>query len=609
MGGVLASPTLQYVWSVLLIVFPLVVLWWQENQRYTENRGQLYPLANALALIYLPLLFGFLALPPAREKSKDGVSWLQQYGLMVPIASVLLVGGLWAYAASVLFKYSTDALPFYPYSPFKADMLPFIESCLRAFWRDFEYPYQQYQIATWYTPSVYLPALLLSHTPPFFLRLDLRIFQLIYVALMILLLFWQALSVALERKHPAAWLSFLTPVGFVFIPWGLYPFFDFIQIMHIAFAWLVAVAFVLALRSRTFLIAGLLFGLCGMTRPWFVFLLPPVTIYCVRTWGSGRSSWIRFWGGAFFVGCVLGLPFFLYDPQTFYFHILKSYEEYIPTRLAVNPETGLGFGFSEVFRQLGLDSIRMLVCLGLLGGWLALACWRVRTQRDVIHFGAAGMMILGLFAVIPFFYVFFLPLILLMCVGGPKWIEPERPLSERLPSIPLGRGLWMFIVVFSLCFSLAFPALHMKHRQERFNGSIDGVDGLPLVDSILIERGNGPLTWRTNYGATPRRLDASEFIAAFFVDSIDGCCVRIDMEQSSDNPVPIQVVLNGEVLEPSLEIPPGVGKQELFYGVPEMTLSRSANRIEIYVGSREALWAPDDVMAAGVSFWQIQAVP
>lgn len=386
--------------------------WWlldhQQHLHRSDDREALWPL-YAIVTGGLFGLFAFLLAFKDRVADLSGFhlrrSWRLAAGalLLLP-AAFLLQRELRAFARTVWFR---------PMSPAEGDMLPLMLSTLGDFWRDGVYPYRVHEVATWDLALTFTPGLWLPYSVPYLAGLDIRWAGVAAMAAAGLACFiWTGWTV-LRNGNPGNWLSAL-PV--LWLPFGmlwLEYYDDFLGASHLAVYWAVAILAAMALRLRLHGTAGLLLGWCLLARVYLLFAVPFLLIHACRLWRKDRRGAQRLAAGFLVPGVLVGLPFLLWDPAGFTRGLLSGYGEQLSWHIAETPFFAHGIGWTGLLQQVGLDGWRMPLALCLQVPLWIDAWHRLRDERDVLLYSAIAMAVFLSFSIVPWFYVYTLPLVFL----------------------------------------------------------------------------------------------------------------------------------------------------------------------------------------------------
>lgn len=250
--------------------------------------------------------------------------------------STFLVGGL------ALVSYLVWRLP---HDVAGGDMLQIIDFAARDFLAG-NNPFRPYltvsgkEVLFGYWPGIWLP-----YVPVVALGLDMRVLNVVLMALLILL-FWRASG---GGERGARILSV------VLLPVLLSsPFLQMVLSGHLWMYWLLAATTLLLIVRGRYTLAAIVFGLCLASRPTALFLVGPIVAY-VWTRASARTA---------ITGGVLALGVFFLLNAPFYFIYKES---------LVRASFGVLAGIGHVLTHFSLEGLLQAVGFGSMGKPLQIA--------------------------------------------------------------------------------------------------------------------------------------------------------------------------------------------------------------------------------------------
>lgn len=406
----------------------LLFLSWQELTRRSGSPENLHLWPSFLTMLVLAVLVGERLATRRRLGASGELPDFRIHRWMIPAVAVL----------TLLLIPMFRMVWFTSQNPGSADMLPLIQSVLRDFWRDGNYPYHIHEVSHWTLPLTFPPGLWVPYSLPYWFGLDLRAWNVAAALAMTFVwagfLWWRAKSI----HHLADCIPLLPLLLFPFalLHFGYWRTFQ--EQSHLTGYWFILFAASVAWLRRSNAAVGVLFAWAIVSRPHLVFLLPLFAVWAWREWRLDRVGVLRFGSAMAITGCGLALPFLLADPGAFFAGMFGGYEEQLSHHVVHNPSLIHGFGLSGMLLEFGLFSFRgPLSLLGVVGIFL-LAVPRMRCREDVLAWGALMILWFLCLAIVPWFYVFASPVIML-CVayaapfritrhgtGAWPWASPER---------------------------------------------------------------------------------------------------------------------------------------------------------------------------------------
>ena len=395
------APVLLGVCWLLVAAGPWLLLDHQQHLHRTDEREALWPLYTLLTGVFWGLLVGLLCWKDRGEGAVTSVRW--ERGRWVLAGAVGLAGLLFvqhevrAFARTVWFS---------PISPVEGDMLPLIQSALRDFWRDGVYPYRLHEVAAWELPLTFTPGLWLPYSLPWLAGVGIRFVGAAAAAAAGLACIgwaaWRIAEAGSAREVVAAVPVLFLPAAMLSLEY----FDDFLSASHLVVYWAVAVFAAMAVRLRLHATSGLLLGWLVIARVYMVLLFPFVGLYAWRLWREDRRAAVRLLVCFAAPGVLLAVPFFLWDPAWYTRGFLAGYGEQLSWHIEQTPYFVHGLGWTGLLGKL--DAAGAGTGLGLV---LQVPLWvhawrRLRTERDLLLYGAAGLVVFLSFSMVPWFYIY-----------------------------------------------------------------------------------------------------------------------------------------------------------------------------------------------------------
>ncbi len=594
-----SSPWAELLLYLIAAFVPWLLLEMQEQWRWSGHESRLWPLFTLSCFPVLAALLLLVLRPgrPAREPAPIE-------GLVLPgrEPARLVLWGIAAFAVAALLVpivagYFRD-LFFRPMCSVQSDQMPFIEMALRDFWRDSRFPYHKYEIAHWYQASVYPPFMLLQFTLPWWFGVDPRIYQAACLATLSACLFLHAGVCAAASSSRHARIGLIVPVLIPFALFFLPKFRDVLFVVQTGGVWMMCAMLALAIRTRSWLIAGVLLALCIVSRAWFLFAVPPLLVYTVANRDRMRWGIARFWGALTVTGLLIGLPFLLFDFEVFIHNTVKSYSLYQPIKIAENPEIVQGFGFTGLLHKLRIADVAMTAALFLQASLFIIAALRVRTERDVVRAMALNLMAFGAFAMIPYYYIF-VPSLVLLAFAGPAATMNERIALEGLPR-HFVRWLRTGIFVFFVTLLFVLIGAGMFARPTILKGTNAPLAGLVKLCHGFERSGWQQATTDDGHAVVDRHaylVFNADFprLSTLYVESSTGGVTE---------PIPVEFVLNGEPVG-TYSLSPE--RKYTRISIPRKNLKYGGNELALHIGSRYGEPAFEDFSMLGLRFHDVRA--
>lgn len=420
---------------IIASLLPWAALSFQEAARYSPLETLVWPWGAVAAAIQAAALIAILSMrgggaanPGALAETNSSEDFSSPHSRPFILRIAIMLACVLGVISALIFRvhHYLRLLWQEPINPTQGDMLPLIQKALRTFFLNHQNPYGMHEIAHWELPLTFWPGLWLPYALPWNFECDIRLWTLAALLLAGLMLMTAWADAALRVRARNVWLALalmaLAALGPVMLP----GFREFVPQLHVAGFWLVLAAWGLAVLYRLPLLAGALFGLALLGRPFAIVLIPLYGIYLLRLWGSDRAVAVKQAIGAGVVVAVLGLPFLAWGPGDFLHGVLGGYEKALRVHTSQNPLAAHGFGFSGLMQELGLPDWKMRVAGAVQLALLAWAWRRLRSAGDLLVFSAAALFFFLYFSFIPWFYTFVGPLMLLAVAFLSEGAAPER---------------------------------------------------------------------------------------------------------------------------------------------------------------------------------------
>lgn len=576
-SALLRSPRAELALYVVAALLPWFVVEGQEQARWHGRADLVWPwfsLAVLPVLVAAAMLVGRRAGATANAAPSDPTTrrlWIFAGVVAATVALPLAVG------------YFRD-LTMRPVSALRSDQLPFIELALRDFWRDSRFPYRSFEIAHWYEPSVYPPFLWLQYTFPYWFAVDLRTLSAASLLVLFALLFGHALLAMSRSALCTSRPALAIPVAIPFLLFALPTWRDALFMVQTPTLWMMCALLALAVRTRSWMSAGVLLALCTLSRAWFLFAIPPMLVYSFANRREmGMNGLARFWGSLTVVGLAIGLPFLLFDPAAFLENTVRSYDKFHAVTIATNPAAREGFGLSQLLAAMRLEDAAMPIAVAVQAGLFALACRRVRTEREVVRAMALNVMCFSAFAVVPFFYVYVEGLVLLAFAGMDGALES---LSRRT----VARARLAIAALAAVAIG-GFVGAGMFARPRVVEGT-----SMSVAESMYLVAGFD------RHGWVPRSSDNAPVVvdrhayASVSVDYPRLTKLVLDVETAAPaDGAWLEIVLNGEPIG-GVSIAEA-GRREHVLHIPRKNLKYGGNELALHVGGRygDAPWNAKDL--------------
>lgn len=595
----LSRPWLVLALYLAAALLPWVLLNAQEQIRYSESPERLWPAWTLFTAIHLGLL-GLLAWltlsPPLREGGETplipehpGAGRRVLAAVVFGVLALALVPGILRYQLMIWYD---------PMTPTKGDMVPLIESALRSFWLEHDFPYKGHEVAEWWVWLTFLPGLWLPFSVPFLAGVDIRIWSAAGLGAAGWLLFLDA-AFGLVRSESWRSRAALLPAAVApFVLLHATTFFETLPILHLGGFWLFVVAWAMCLKHGSNFLAGLFFGLCVLSRPYMVVLIPFHGVFSYWQWRDGnRSAVWRTWSAAAIAFLAVMVPFLLVDAKGVVYGTLVGYEQALTHHVESNRWTAHGYGLTGLLSEIGLYETKLLLAAILELTLLAFVAPRLRTARAMLIVSALALFLFLGFSIIPWFYTFVTPA-LILTVGVPAFEA-----GDDVPPSPAVRR--RFVVV-----GFLFPAIllggliarSLFDQPERLTIQAEGGTDA-LFESKYLHLGFDTAGWVENTGARGFAMMRADAYFSIPVHTIDHDTVGLGLEVIEPGKgLWIDLYANGEYL----------GGRELLYSGPyEWSLPRGnlfvgGNAFRMRVRRDHEVPTDSPPPPTGIRFWGVE---
>lgn len=456
-----------------------------------------------------------------------------------------------------------------PVTPFLADMLPLIRQCLRDFWRDGQYPYHYHHTGSWDIPMTYMPGLWLAYSPAFLLKFDLRLisaFSALASAFLVMSHSWGVL-----RNRPRNWWLLIPAAAIGIWLFTVPPFPDFQRISHTSPFWLILVLWAVCAKEKFWLSSAFFYGWALCARPTMIITLP---IWCIFLFKNRRNlpliNMLLVWGLS---GLLWGFFFFLKSPRDFNAGILGWYEEGSLLNIKRDPQLLLLIGFTGMLEKVGLFAWKLYVAAGLAGLVTLWAIKKVKNANQMVAFSCVAMLFFLGCSVIPWFYIYFPPLLALAVAAWPDPPPDGSCKSRFLAFQPAGR-VWIPLGLAFLATLLAGLGTFQDGRKSSTAGKLMAHQ-VPAGENILVGFGEN---WTEG-----KKIVSTECNFAIPETRVTARTLRLDF-LATDSPLKapwrVFVFLNGEALG-SAVINPDSLPGAFSFSVPRGNLLRGLNLVHL----------------------------
>lgn len=597
---------------LLAVAGPWVVIGVQEPVRYGPAPEKLWPWTALFTLLHAAALVALILLAshPAMQAARESLALRPKARGVAIVAAAVLTGVLGAVLLVDLAAY-LRLMWLDPISPLQGDMLPLIEMSLRSFWADHRFPYHFYDVAYWEIPLTYFPGVWLPYTVPWMLGVDIRILgaaSFAAMGAMLLALFLRRAAaardgLALVEAFPLAFLC----LAIMHIP----AYRGFLPALHVLPFWLFVVCWGVYFINRSWFVSGLFLGLCAAGRPYMIVVAPLLLMWAARNWRGERRGVLLHALGAAIPCVVLGAPFFLVDPRAFLFGVLEWYDFASQFHLEAERWRTHGFGFSGVLWELsGARTAppftwKMPIAWAVQAALWAIAWPRIQSPAQMLRLSAAALFAMLWFAVIPFFYAYTAPMLLIAIAQAHRGDSDASSASDTSPAWRVWMRWGFASVALASLAILLGVAQFAPPRPER----LAGLNGeMLLVEQIKLVRGFDNDGWAANTLAAGHRVaDTHAFLG---VPCIEQASRAVEIWFDVESPQPgaaAEVYLNGEPLGVlPLDVPPG---EPRVLPLPRKSLYRGTNMMRLRLVRDGARLPPEDAAALGLRLWQVRFAP
>jgi hypothetical protein len=570
----LEAPVVRVGAYLVAALLPWVVLDRQEVVRYSPDPSRLWPTWTIATLLHAgvlglvlwqqlgPASAGTDGDGPARTDAGEADGQCARGRMALGTAAyVLLIAALAPTIASLL-----EMLWLEPITATRADMIPLIQSALRDFWVLHHSPYRAHEVGHWWVAMTFMPGLWLPFSIPFLAGVDIRTWSLFGVVGACLLLLADGTANAVRARHRATRVAcaatLLAPAFLLFAE----TFRFMMDYLHLGGYWLALVLWGLALRKGSHRLAGVLFALCVLSRPYMVLAVPLYAAWSWNRWRRDRSAVLGTWTAIIVTGSLLGLPFLLHDPRQFVAGVLVGYDQMLGYHIEVERWRTHGFGLTGLLFEWGGFAWKLRFALLSVGVLLVLTARRLHEARTLLLVVAAALFLFLWFAIIPWFYVFVSPL-LLMALAAPAFGDDAcrlddcpAPIRGRLQGATAA-GLGLLLVLF-----VGFPFLPPPRSVESGIFLRQGFDAHGRVE---------------NDGQRAHRLVAPDAYFALPVHAIAHRWLVLDFAAAAPPPPEtfVDVYVNAEYI--GSHPLTGAGPLRVRLAVPRQNLFRGSNAVRL----------------------------
>lgn len=499
-AGGRALGVLPHVLHPVLVLGGMGAISWQQWAKYNGAAEWLWPGMSVVSVVWLVVVFAYLAL--ARRAQDEG--WMPPPVVRLALAGAVLFAGIfWLAPHARAFE---RILWFEPLDPHSGDMLPLVERSLRTLVTMGEFPYGPYEVASWNSYMTYLPGLWLPFALPYSMGLDIRTWMLVATLLMgAMCVLWVAIRVAegVTLRETAGALMPLAVPWLLFHTWAFEHFFTSV---HVAGFWLTLMLWTMAVLMGFPRIGAVLFSIAAASRPYMVVVGPFYALYLFRLWQRDRRAAYELFVWLCVPFAMLMLPFLLIDAKATLYGLTTAYDDICRAIIYTDPTVVEGFGLTAFFQKNGLDAWRNKVMGMLMLGLLALAWFRMRSEEDLLRFSAAALMLFMCFTVIPFFYIFVGPLVMLALLN---------PGAGRLAALePKVRGGFLVVgVVLMVLLWTAVAWRWLTHPVRRMGYTVEGGTHR-YFEARRLMTGFPEHYWQSNTGTAAAPLVANHHFVA-----------------------------------------------------------------------------------------------
>ena len=296
----------------------------------------------------------------------------------------------------------------------RSDMLPLIAAADRAFHNGVN-PYHLYTFSTETVFLTYLPGTFLAYLPATLLHLDLRLTNLLCLALLALLL---ARAATPAHRRP---LTALLAI------WLVSPYILYRHEIYTPPHWLVLTAALLLLQQRRLVASAIFFGL-GIAMSQFSWIFFPFVLLHLSDLGAaGRRirPTLIYAAITLLAASVVILPFYVWAPHAFTFGVLSHWQQQAVSARPVN----LSFWLATLLSPRALQPIQAVLLAAVL-----LVCAVRHTCRSFTGLARSLAIALTAFLLLNilvwgYFFLLLELLLLIFVASANGWLEtPAAPI-------------------------------------------------------------------------------------------------------------------------------------------------------------------------------------
>ncbi len=566
------------IWSVAVLL-PIAGAATQHYVRYKLQKPDiLFPWWSLGALVHFFFLGTLLWLSSRKTsgiESDEQSSETEGPKLFAP--PFYLVGAVYCiYLIFEIFRLR-NMLWFQPINPLQADMIPIIQQALSKFWHQGSFPYTYVEVGHWTSWLTFQPGHWLPFSIPFLSGVDIRVWQTFSLIAMSALLVFQGFWFLSRSKD---WRGICSAIVVWVIPVILlrsWSFKGFLPAVHVAGFWFNMVVWAMLLIHGYRKSAALALGFCFITRPYMIFVGPLYLIYLWRTeerktsgLGLGLISSLPF--------LFMMLPLLIVGAKSVVLGMLDAYENLLAYQIEINKSAPYGFALTGFLYHFDLFAWKRVGALILEVILLAGAVKWLKNDRDMVYFTAVAIFFFNSFAIIPYFYIFIAPAVLL-CMAPPiDELYISRSSPKKMPlllSASSGFCLYGLFIISMIFFPPKKPAVAQG-----------GPPG-DLSAYRLTLGGMNSYGWISNGGETSTAFaDANAYIALPVQDRSSG---RLEIDwnlgEHTGNSV-VEIALNHRVID-VVTIPEGANSFKSESVIPNASLFFGTNLVRFTIREGE----------------------
>lgn len=413
----------------------------------------------------------------------------------------------------------------------------------------------------------FLPGLWLLYSVPWLAGADVRLLTVAATSALAVLLGVETFRRLRGSTNVRPLLTAVAPALALIAIYYLSAFRDFLAYSHVASYWLLLATWAVAWRGRMHVVAGVLFGLCAASRPTMAVAAPILLIFFLRC--ASRRDAVRFIVPAAVSFFAVMLPFLVIDARATLYGIAGAYTEILLREVAADPTQAQGFALTGFLHAGGvLERYLAFAAIAQVPIWW-LAWRRMRDETDALQFVALALLAFAFFAIVPFFYIFVPPLLLLTLSLPARCVDAS--ISARLQ---VGTVACVFFGLFGVLLAATWFAPVKQIPEMAREG------GFMLLDSRKALGGQQDLGWEDNSGATASILHDPDSFFGIPLHDRRAEALYIHVQSHHDEPMPLYLFVNG-VEEKHIELQPGARET---YRVPiaSARLYRGTNRVRVH---------------------------